>query len=119
MTPRLTPHSGSEALRFVCFSCIASRVSRFFLKKPGAKVFAGHFSEGVFSLAFQTEAVFLQSSANIFAKSEGGATTQPFRPRTQASQTNSRNLLIIARDLHIVNHSAAHHREKQVLGLRP
>jgi hypothetical protein len=29
-------------------------------------VFAGRFSEGVLSLVFQTEAVFLQSSAKVF-----------------------------------------------------
>jgi hypothetical protein len=58
--------SGSEALRFVCFSCIASRVSQALLHSPGAKVFAGRFSEGVLSLVKQTEAVLLQSSAKIF-----------------------------------------------------
>jgi len=58
--------SSSEALRFVCFSCIASRVSQALLPSPGAKVFAGRFSEGVLSLVKQTEAVLLQSSAKIF-----------------------------------------------------
>lgn len=75
--------AGSEALRFVCFPCIASRVSPALTKNSqGAEVFAGRFSEGVLSLVFQTEAVFLQSSAKVFPE----PVTKP-GPRTQASQT--------------------------------
>jgi hypothetical protein len=75
----------------------------------GAKVFAGRFSEGVLSLVIQTEAVFLQSSARIFPEPDAGAN----RPADQTTvhrqaRLNSRNLLIIASDLHIVNHSALH-----------
>lgn len=105
-----SPHiAGSEVLRFVCFSCIASRVSRFFVSKPGAKVFAGHFSEGVFSLVVPTKAVFLQSSAKIFPMPDRASNISALQTTVHRQATlDSRNLLIIASDLHIVNHSGKH-----------
>jgi len=94
--------AGSEALRFVCFPRIASRDSHF----QGAEVFAGRFSEGVLSLVFPTEAVFLQSSAKVFPK-PADLTPDQARIHRQA-RPNSRNLLIIATALHIVNHPCSH-----------
>jgi hypothetical protein len=85
----------------------------------GAKVFAGRFSEGVLSLVKQTEAVLLQSSAKVFPEPDTGV-HYPVNQTTvhRQARLNSRNLLIIATHLHIVNHSALHLREKQVTVLR-
>jgi len=69
-------------------------------------VFAGRFSEGVLSLVFQTEAVFLQSSAKVFPELAANSRQQATVHRQ--ARLNSRNLLIIATDLHIVNHSPEH-----------
>jgi len=84
---------------------------------PGAKVFAGRFSEGVLSLVIQTEGVFLQSSAKVFPEPDAD-TNCPANQTTvhRQARLNSRNLLIIASDLHIVNHSTLHLRERQAAG---
>ena len=74
---------GSEAFRFVCFSCIASRDSQCSTAYPGRQGFRRMFQRGRSRLTCS-------------------------RTRRSSKLSNSRNCSIITTSLHIVNHCSKH-----------
>ena len=112
-----TPHPIQARRRSVssAFPCIASRDSR----DCGRGGFRRTFQRGRPRSQLPTESVLPQSSAKVFPElvADAGCAAQQATAHRQA-RLNSRNLLIIATHLHIVNHSSTHRRKSRFQNLK-
>jgi hypothetical protein len=75
-------------------------------------VFAGCFSEGVPGLTFNRARISSKLSQHFIGVRRQRRLRIQQTAVTQASQTNSRNCLILTTTLHIVNRSTVHRRKK-------
>jgi len=110
VAPRLTLISG---LGGVPFRLLLPHSLACLLPYFGRKVFAGRFSEGVSGSTSNRLRISSKLSQNLPGACRQRGLRIQQQCRAQASQTNSRNRLIITTTPHIVNHSSPHRRKCQ------
>jgi hypothetical protein len=119
VTPRLTPLGfGGVPFRLLLLHSLACFLGFYSLAR------ALRFSQNVSArassvLSYRPRPYFFRAQPRFFPEPDASANC-PANQTTAHRQArlNSRNLLIIASDLHIVNHSTLHLRERQVTGLQ-